>query len=117
MGRFIVEVKKATIDKTFVIGNIHEPPRDNNSRQNTETFINELKPMLYELDNTHKEVSIARDYNLNILKTSDVPHHSEFFESMLNKSFFPKISFPTRLGRHSCSLIDNLYCKISPNML
>ena len=112
-----VEVKKANIDKTFIIGNIYKPPRDNNSRQNTETFINELEPILYELNNTHKEVILAGDYNLNLLKTSDIPHYSEFFDSMLNNSFFPKISFPTRLGRHSCSLIDNFYCKISPNML
>ena len=49
MGRFIVEVKKANIDKTFMIGNMYKPPRDNNSRQNIETFINELKPTLYEL--------------------------------------------------------------------
>ena len=106
-----VEVKKANIDKTFIIGNIYKPPRDNNSRQNTKTFINGLEPILYELNNIHKEVILAGDYNLNLLKTSDIPHYSEFFDSMLNNSFFPKISFPTRLGRHSCSLIDNSMVK------
>ena len=64
-----------------------------------------------------KEVIIARDYNLNLLKTSDFPHFSAFLDSMLNDSFFPKISFPTQFGRHSCSLIDNFFCKISPDML
>ena len=30
---------------------------------------------------------------------------------MCTSNFFPKISFPTRFARHSCSLIDQIFCK------
>ena len=30
---------------------------------------------------------------------------------MWTNNFFPKITFPTRFARHSCSLIDQIFCK------
>ena len=30
---------------------------------------------------------------------------------MCTSNFFPKISFPKRFARHSCSLIDQIFCK------
>ena len=30
---------------------------------------------------------------------------------MCTNNFFPKITFPTRFARHSCSLIDQIFCK------
>ena len=32
---------------------------------------------------------------------------------MRTNNSFPKISFPTRFARYSCSLIDKIFCKIS----
>ena len=31
---------------------------------------------------------------------------------MCSNSFFPKITLPTRYGTHSCSLIDQMFCKV-----
>ena len=39
---------------------------------------------------------------------------SDFFDSMLANSLFPWITLPTRLDKNSCTLIDNIYFKLSP---
>ena len=69
------------------------------------------------MNNTCKDVVIAGDYNINLLKIQEVPHFLDFFEFMANHSFYPKITLPTRLAKYSSSLIDNYYCKISQNLL
>ena len=41
-------------------------------------------------------------------------HFSYFFDTILSHSFFPKITFPTRLNNSSgATLIDNIFCKLS----
>ena len=36
---------------------------------------------------------------------------------MLGYSLIPKITLPTRMAENSCSLIDNIFCTISPNYI
>ena len=36
---------------------------------------------------------------------------------MFSHGFFPKITLPTRFSAHSCSLIDNFFCKLTSNTL
>ena len=69
---------------------------------------------LSELSNTNSEVLICGDYNINLLKTHSEQHFDYFFDTMLSHSFFPKITFPTRVN-NSCAatLIDNIFCKLS----
>ena len=112
-----VQVDGERLEKTFVIGNIYRPPRDNNNRENIETFSREIEPILFEMNNTCKDVVMAGDYNINLLKIQEVPHFLNFFEFMANHSFYPKITLPTRLAKYSSSLIDNYYCKMSQNLL
>ena len=55
------------------------------------------------------------DYNINLLKLNSAQHFSYFFDTMLTDSFFPKITFPTRVNNSSgVMLIDNIFCKLSP---
>ena len=35
---------------------------------------------------------------------------ANYFESIYNKGFFPRITLPTRIQPHSFSLIDNILC-------
>ena len=69
------------------------------------------------MNDTCKDVVIAGDYNINLLKIEEVPHFLDFFEFVANHCFYPKITSPTRLAKYSSSLIDNYYCKISQNLL
>ena len=112
-GLFI-EVKHRLVNNKIIIGNIYKPPRDNNNPANIKAFITELEPIVQELSSSNTEVLVCGDYNINLLKMTGEAHFSDFFEMMLGHSFYPKITFPTRLNNSSgATLIDNIYCKLS----
>ena len=112
-GLFL-ELKHESLQNKITIGNLYKPPRDNNSARNINAFREELEPIIQELSATNNEVLICGDYNINLLKLNSEAHYSDFFDTMLGHSFYPKISLPTRLNRSSgATLIDNIYCKLS----
>ena len=112
-GLFL-ELKHESLQNKITIGNLYKPPRDNNSARNINAFREELEPIIQELSATNNEVLICGDYNINLLKLNAEAHYSDFFDTMLGHSFYPKISLPTRLNRSSgATLIDNIYCKLS----
>ena len=95
-----------------------KPPRDNNSARNINAFKSEIEPILQEISISNSEALICLDYNINLLKINGEAHFSEFFDTMLGHSFYPKITLPTRLNRTSgATLIDNIYCKLSSQTL
>lgn len=109
-----VEIKLKDKKKSrYIIGNIYKPPRNNNNNENIQTFISEIEPVLNYLNDTKAEVLIGGDWNINLLKLSERPQFTEFLDLMLNTGLCPKITLPTRFSRHSATLIDNIYCKIS----
>ena len=78
----------------------------------------EIWPILQEISISNSEALICGDYNINLLKINGEAHFSEFFDTMLGHSFYPKITLPTRLNRTSgATLIDNIYCKLSSQTL
>ena len=98
----------------IIVGNIYKPPKDNNNCGNVNGFVSELEPILNDLSNTNSEVLICGDFNINLLKINSEQHFSYFFDTMLSHSFFPKITFPTRVNNSSgATLIDNIFCKLS----
>ena len=102
----------------LVIGNIYKPPKANNNSGNIKGFVTELEPILNDLGNTNSEVLICGDYNINLLKMNSEQHFSYFFDTMLAHSFFPKITFLTRVNNSSgATLIDNVFCKLSSRTL
>ena len=109
-----VEVKD---DKGFriMIGNIYKPPRNNNNNANIDKFTKELKPILQALDNEKCDVALAGDWNINLLLLNERLKFQSFFDELTNCSLFPKITYPTRIGNHSCTLIDNIFCKLTQN--
>ena len=60
---------------------------------------------------------MAGDYNINLLKIDERELFANFLELMMSHSLFPKITLPTRFSTHSCSLLDNIFCKLSPNTI
>ena len=112
-GLFL-EIKHENMKNKIIVGNIYKPPKDNNNCGNVNGFISELEPILHDLSNTNSEVLICGDYNINLLKINSEQHFSYFLDTMLSYSFFPKITFPTRLNNSSgATLIDNIFCKLS----
>ena len=94
---------------SILVGNIYEPPKDNNNCSNVRGFVSELEPILSDLIYTNSEVLICGDYNINLLKINSEPHFT-----MLTQSFYPKITFSTRVNNCSgATLIDNIFCNLS----
>ena len=112
-----VTVKDMNIGKEFVVGNIYRPPYDNNNEQNVTTFVTELEPVIATLNDGYHELLITGDFNINLLHINNCnkDHFGNFPDMLIGHSLFPKITFPTRLGENSCSLIDNIFCSLSPN--
>ena len=56
---------------------------------------------------------MAGDYNLDLLRCDSSAAIGDFFDLICSLGTFPKITLPTRLTSHSCTLIDNFFCKHS----
>ena len=95
-------------NKYLTIGNIYRPPR--NLANNYTAFKEELVLVLNQLDGN---VVIGGDFNIDLLKISEKPVISEYFDAVVSCGYIPKISLPTRLSRNGGTLIDNFLCKIS----
>ena len=112
-----VSVTHKNTDSHLIIGNVYKPPRNNNNNTNIECFIKELDPILESLSKRSCDLCLTGDYNIDLLKICQRSKFTDFFDKMLSHSLYPKITFPTRISSHSCTLIDNIYCKLSNNTI
>ena len=112
-----MEITGDSLANKVIVGNIYKPPRNNNDNNNIQQFINEITPILQSYDSRKNDIMLAGDYNINLLKINERQLFADFLELMMTHSFFPKITLPTRFSMHSCSLLDNIFCKLSPNTI
>ena len=116
-GLFL-EIKHENLKNKIIIDDIYKPPKDNNNSSSIKGFVSELELILNDLGNTNSKVLICGDYKKNLRKMNSKQHFSYFFGTMLAHSFFPKITFPTRVNDSSgATLIDNVIRKLSSNTL
>ncbi len=80
-------------------------------------FIEEFNTTLLKLETNNKEVILAGDFNIDLLKLNEKNILSEYFDMITSNSFYPKITVPTRLINNHGTLIDNFLCKLSENTL
>lgn len=114
-GHFIHVKRSEQLTKAIILGNIYRPPNDLN--ESIRQFKNELSPHLQNLESNNTDVIIAGDFNINLLKISDKPTISEYFDMLTSHSFYPKITLPTRLSNNNGTLIDNMLCKLTETTL
>ena len=114
MGRIVCR-NKNNENFRIIVGNIYKPPRNNNNNANIERFTNELKPVLQFLEKENCDLALAGDWNINLLLLNERLKFQTFFDEMTNCSLYPKITYPARIGNQSCTLIDNIFCKLSHN--
>ena len=107
-----IDVSGPSLNRPLTIGNIYRPPHDNNDNENISKFIAELSPIIDLLQSENMYSTVVGDFNINLLQINEREKFSEFFDMMCTNSFFPKITLPTRYGTHSCSLIDQMFCKV-----
>ncbi len=89
---------------------IYRPPKENLELYNQ--FIEEFAPILGNLEINIKDVTLADDFNIDLLKKYKTNMISEYFNMLTSNSFYPKITEPT-FG----TLIDNFLCKLTDNTI
>ena len=111
-GQFI-EISNIETNKTLIIGNLYRPPHNTNDLY--QTFINEFIPILEHLQRVNREVIIAGDFNIDLLKINENATLGDYFNSLVAQSCFPQITLPTRFSDRNCTIIDNFLCKLTHN--
>lgn len=114
-GQFI-EINGKSLNKKIILGNIYKPPRGN-TIENIQSFINDITPIMNKLGKTKSDAVMLGDFNINLLKINENGHVSDFLDSVIGHSMYPKITLPTRFTDTSGSLIDNIFCKLSQNTI
>ncbi len=108
----LVKINKGNhLSKPVIVGNIYRPPRETVDKY--KEFITEFSPILKSFEKSNNEIALAGDYNVNSLKVNQKDIVGEYFDNMTCHSFYPHITYPTRFSRNNCSLIDNIWCKLS----
>ncbi len=112
-----VEISEDSGTSKTVIANIYKPPKENNRNEHIENFISELEPFLAKFSRTNTDTILAGDFNINLLQINERLVFANFLDKLLGHGFYPKITLPTRLGKHSSTIIDNFFCKLSANSI
>ena len=100
-----IEVDKSVFktERNMVIGVIYRiPDRDANK------FNENLNIVMGHIKDENKISYILGDYNLNLLNVDTHTATSDFMDTCFSNNFIPLINKPTRVTKHSATLIDNI---------
>ena len=76
---------------------------------NVKDFLHNINGVMAKIKlETHKNIVIGLDHNLDFLKSSDHQPTETFICSILDNSLFPCITRPTRVTKSTATLIDNI---------
>ena len=93
--------------KKYIINIVYRLPKY--EVEDYSTFNEEFESFILYL-NTLKHTSfICGDFNLNLLLVNRNQHVGYFFENILSRGYFHRITLPTRISPPSATLIDNIY--------
>ena len=65
------------------------------------------------MSSEHSQTILVGDFNIDFLKVNEKSQYGEYLDLFHTNGFYPKIMLPTRFSSGSCSLIDQIYCKLS----
>ena len=91
--------------KNTIIGCLYRHPHYNNIGK----FTDYLNNCLAKLGKENKEVYIAGDFNIDLLKYETNSKYREFYDFMTSNGYLPLITQPTRFSEENQSLIDNIF--------
>ena len=91
--------------KNTIIGCIYRHPHLNN----IDTFSEYINNCLIKLNKENKDVYMAGDFNIDLLKYDSNARYREFYNLMTSNGYLPLITLPTRLKDSTHTLIDNIF--------
>ena len=89
-----------------MISNIYRPHE--NYIEELDRCIEEFEIFMTIIKRYKKSVFICGDFNINLLELTHNRRFNTYFESIITKGFFQRITLPTRIQASSCTLIDNI---------
>ena len=92
--------------RKYIISNIYRPPEK--YIEELGRFIEEFEIFLTIIKRYKKSSFICGDFNINLLEINYNRHFNSYFDSIIAKGFFPRITLPTHIQASSCTLIDNI---------
>ena len=104
MLRYLI---KSIIPKKYIISNIYRKPGEILDEFNV--FLAEFTLFLTYIKNQNRPSYLCGGYNIDLLKIKTKNHFNDYFDELVTNRFFPKITLPTRIGKRSGSLIDNIF--------
>ena len=105
-----VEVSNPFMSHPILIGNIYRPPRDNNCNKSIIKFRKALEPIINKVAKKKNHFAAAcGDYNINLLQINEREEYGNFLDLFCSNGFFPTITYPTRLAKKSCSLLEKIF--------
>lgn len=92
--------------KKYLISNIYRLPLT--LVEDYTTFTEEFVTYLNNISYLNRPTFICGDFNIDLLSIKSNQHYSNYFDQIITKGFFPRITLPTRIQPPSFSLIDNI---------
>ena len=68
-----------------------------------------LSPLMYKVSKEKKICYLAGDFNMNLLNLDKDSEIEKYFDLLTDNKFMPLITCPTRIGKSSKTLIDNIF--------
>ena len=87
-----------------IVGAVYRPPDSN-----LDLFMNGFDCVMSKLTLSKAERIITSDYNIDLLKNESHIRTVQFINSLYSHSLIPTIIKPTRFGRDTSTLIDNIF--------
>ena len=94
----------------MLIGCIYRHPKSPSAIPHFTENLNELMKNI----NNNTTTIIAGDFNINLID-SENPHVEHYTDTILQNSFIPCITIPTRITDYSTTLIDHILLKTTKN--
>ena len=77
-----------------------------------ENFVNEITPIISSIAKSSCNIVISGDFNIDLLQINERVKYQKYFNMFVTNGLFPLITLPTREGKHSATLIDQIFCKL-----
>lgn len=97
-------------DKNIVIGVLYRPPDSNTAK-----FLESLETILSTIDKERKSCTLTGDFNFDLLNHFSHAPTNEYIDLLFSYSYFPLISRPTRIAKHSATLLDHIFTNVLEN--
>ena len=99
--------------KNIIVGNVYRP--NTWPRADLDRFIVTLSNIIEIINQENKLIVLLGDYNIDLLKYGTHIKTTEFLDDMISHGLLPVITKPTRITKHSATLIDHIYTNIIQN--